>query len=83
MVFTIIGLSPVVMNTFSSLSYDGLTLILAAFLVAVGINMVNKRKITPLNLIPMIISSIAVYFAAKTNIKLLILIFPIIVLSIL
>ena len=83
LVFTIIGLSPVVMNTFSSLSYDGLTLILAAFLVAVGINMVNKRKITPLNLIPMIISSIAVYFAAKTNIKLLILIFPIIVLSIL
>lgn len=83
LVFTIIGLSPVVMNTFSSLSYDGLTLILAAFLVAVGINMVNKRKITPLNLIPMIFSSIAVYFAAKTNIKLLILIFPIIVLSIL
>lgn len=83
LVFTIIGLSPVAMNTFSSLSYDGLTLILAAFLVAVGINMVNKRKITPLNLIPMIISSIAVYFAAKTNIKLLILIFPIIVLSIL
>ncbi|MEI3638737.1 DUF2142 domain-containing protein [Lactococcus cremoris] len=83
LVFTIIGLSPVAMNTFSSLSYDGLTLILAAFLVAVGINMVNKRKITPLNLIPMIFSSIAVYFAAKTNIKLLILIFPIIVLSIL
>lgn len=55
LVFTIIGLSPVAMNTFSSLSYDGLTLILAAFLVAVGINMVNKRKITPLNLIPMIL----------------------------
>ena len=82
LVFTIIGLSPVAMNTFSSLSYDGLTLILAAFLVAVGINMVDKGKITPFNLIPMVIGSIAVYFAAKTNIKLLILIFPIIILSI-
>ncbi|KWT48792.1 hypothetical protein ABB41_05480 [Lactococcus lactis] len=81
LVFTIIGLSPVVMNTFSSLSYDGLTLVLAAFLVAIGINMVDKGRVTPLNLIPMIISSIAVYFAAKTNIKLLILIVPIIILS--
>ena len=83
LVFTIIGLSPVAMNTFSSLSYDGLTLILAAFLIAVGINMVDKNRITPFNLMPMLTSSIAVYFAAKTNIKLLILIFPIIILSIL
>ncbi|HAV95461.1 MAG TPA: hypothetical protein DCW64_07210, partial [Lactococcus lactis] len=81
LVFTIIGLSPVVMNTFSSLSYDGLTLVLSAFLVAIGINMVDKGRVTPFNLIPMIISSIAVYFAAKTNIKLLILIVPIIILS--
>lgn len=82
LLFTIIGLSPVVMNTFSSLSYDGLTLVLAPLLIAVGINMVDKWRVTPFNALAMMLSSVAVYFAAKTNVKLLIIIFPIILLAI-
>ncbi|MFG7388155.1 DUF2142 domain-containing protein [Lactococcus lactis] len=44
LLFATIGLSPVIMNSFSSLSYDSLGMVIVAVAVAVMIDMIAQKK---------------------------------------
>lgn len=72
----IISLCPVITNSIASLSYDALTYVIAAatFLIVVNTLIANKIRIN--TIIQMLIGSVFLYFGAKTNVKLLIVLFP-------
>ena len=71
LLFTVVSLSPVITNTFASLSYDSLTYIIAAFTVAFTINILIRRQIRIHELVLLGLLFILLIFGAKTNIKLL------------
>jgi len=75
--FAFVALSPVVMNNFASLSYDGLSFIISVALIAFVINTIILKKITRQTIITMFLLSILMLIAVKTNFCLLLLFFPI------
>ncbi|MFC4653061.1 DUF2142 domain-containing protein [Lactococcus nasutitermitis] len=81
--FLALALSPVITNSFASLSYDALTYVLAAFAVAIAINMIVDNRVRVVRLLQMVVASIMLYLGAKTNIKLLIALFPLVILGVL
>lgn len=83
LLFTLVALSPVILNTFASLSYDGLSFLLAAVAVALAINTIVANKISIWRILQMIILAIIMYFSIKTNLMLLVLLFPLVVYGIL
>ncbi len=80
--FFALSLTPVITNSISSLSYDALTYVLAAFSVAIAINIVNSKKITKVSLIQIAVAAISLFLGAKTNIKLFILLFPLVIIGV-
>jgi uncharacterized membrane protein len=76
LLFFAVSLSPVIMNTFASLSYDGLSYVLSALLIAIAINISVQRRAYVWDLILAVIASGAVWVAAKTNFKLLLVMVP-------
>jgi uncharacterized membrane protein len=82
LLFTSLMLCPVVLNQFSSFSYDALSFVLAAAVVASVINIFSERKFTRLSIIQMILLSIATLLMAKTNFCLLLILYPLLALSI-
>lgn len=78
--FATLSLSPVIVGTFASLSYDGLSYLLVAALVAVSINMIVDKRLDirrGIGCLALILFSLV---AAKTNLQLLVLM-PLIVMG--
>lgn len=69
LLFTVISLSPVMTNTFASLSYDGTTYILAAFAVAFTINLIIQKEIRKRDIGYLGLIIVSLMFGAKTNLK--------------
>lgn len=67
LLFATIALSPVILNTFSSLSYDSLSFVLIALLTMLTINIIVDKKITIKTIVEMGIISLAILFWAKPN----------------
>lgn len=82
LLFTIVSLSPVITNTFASLSYDGMTYVLASFTVAFTINMIVRQKVQARDIGYLAFSIISLMVGAKTNLKIIILL-PIFVVALL
>lgn len=80
LLFVIISLSPVITNTFSSLSYDATNYILASFTMACAINIVMRKQILFRDFIYLVLSSIALVLGSKTNTMLLMTLIPFIML---
>lgn len=80
--FTALMLSPVIVSQFSSFSYDALSYVLVAASVAVAINVVDDNKLSPKNILEMLIVSFLILVAAKLNFKTIIIIYPLIVVAI-
>jgi uncharacterized membrane protein len=72
LLFTVVSLSPVITNTFASLSYDATTYILSAFAIAFTINMIVRKQLRLRDVWYLGISIISLTLGAKTNLKLLI-----------
>lgn len=83
LLFTLISLSPVIVNTFSSLSYDGISFLLSAVIVAMAINMTVSKKIGPKQWVNMVLVSATMMLVGKTNLKILILLFLLVLFSVL
>ena len=80
LLFVVVSLSPVITNTFASLSYDATNYVLASFTVACAINIVVRRNILFRDFIYLLLSSIALLFGSKTNTMLLISLIPLVIL---
>ncbi|AIS02800.1 DUF2142 domain-containing protein [Lactococcus lactis] len=76
LVFATLALSPVVLNSFASLSYDSLSFILVAWFMAIVINSLVENRIKWWRWGELILASGAIYFGAKTNFKVLLLLVP-------
>ena len=79
MIFFALALTPVTLNTFASLSYDSLSFILVAWLIALTINSLVDQRIKWWRWIEIGIGSVFLYFGAKTNFKVLLLLVPILI----
>lgn len=79
LLFFAVSLSPVSTNTFASLSYDATTYVLAALVIAAAINIVIRKRVVLLDFVFFVISSVLLWFGAKTNIRLLIVLLPLII----
>ena len=77
-----LSLTPVILGTISSLSYDTFSYILALLVFLITINMLVVKKITWKFIAGMVGTTILVLLGAKTNIKLLLLLFPLVILSV-
>lgn len=75
--FATIGLSPVVMNTFSSLSYDSFGILIMAAAVAVMIDMIALKKVRIWHWIGVIILIGLSFVGTKPNLWIINLLFPI------
>lgn len=76
--FSTLMLCPVVLNQFSSLSYDSLSFVLVATVIALSINLLVNNKVTNRMLVKMLLLTLFTLFAAKTNFKLVLLVFPLV-----
>lgn len=72
LLFFAVSLTPVITNSFASLSYDSLTYLIAALTVGFSINILVNNKVRPRDIIILFFISVALFFGAKTNLKLLI-----------
>lgn len=79
MIFVALSLTPVTLNSFASLSYDSLSFILVAWLMAIVINSLVDQEIRWWRWLELGVASIAIYFGAKTNFKVLLLFIPILI----
>lgn len=76
LLFFALSLSPVITNSFASLSYDATTYVLAAFTIAAAINILVRKKISSIDFLYLVLSSVFLWYGAKTNLKLLIVLIP-------
>jgi uncharacterized membrane protein len=83
LLMTAVTLTPVMMNTFSSLSYDGLSYVLAALAVAIATNIVVNKKASKFSILAMLSTSLFSFVAMKTNVLLILLLFPLAILAVL
>ena len=81
LLFFTVSLSPIIASSFASLSYDATTYVIAAFVVALAINILVKQSVQKMDYILMILSTIALFLGAKTNLKLLVVLVPLVMLS--
>ncbi|MEI3626299.1 hypothetical protein AMHIJAGA_01027 [Lactococcus lactis] len=79
MIFVALSLTPVTLNSFASLSYDSLSFILVAWLMAIIINSLVDQKINWWRWVELGVASISIYFGAKTNFKVLLLFIPVLI----
>ncbi|MEG1485852.1 DUF2142 domain-containing protein [Lactococcus sp.] len=79
LVFATLALSPVVLNSFASLSYDSLSFILVAWFMAIVINSLVEQRMRWWRWGELALASGAIYFGAKTNFKVLLLLIPLLV----
>lgn len=75
--FMLVSLSPVIMNQFSSLSYDGLGYIVTAAIVALAINTIAEKSFDKRSLLYMFILAVSSIFLIKPNLLLANLLFPV------
>lgn len=76
LLFATISLSPVIMNTFSSLSYDGYGMIITASSVAIIINMIAQKKVKIWHIVTITILMILSVIGSKPNLWVINLLFP-------
>lgn len=76
LIFAALSLSPVILNSFASLSYDSLSFILVAWLMAIVINSLVDQQIRRWRWVELVVASVAIYVGSKTNFKLLLLWLP-------
>ncbi|QDK70485.1 DUF2142 domain-containing protein [Lactococcus protaetiae] len=76
LLFFAVSLSPVIANSFSSLSYDATTFVITAFSIALAINITFKQKVEIKDFILFTLSAVMLWFGAKTNMKILIILVP-------
>jgi len=81
LLFFVVSLSPIISSSFASLSYDSTTYVIAAFIVALAINILVKQNVEKLDYIWMLLSTIALLLGAKTNIKLFAVLVPLVMIS--
>lgn len=81
LLFATLSLSPVVLNTFSSLSYDGLSFVLSALLVMLTINTIVDGKVGVRRIFGMAVTALAILFWGKTNVIVILLAFAIAIIS--
>lgn len=79
MIFVALSLTPVTLNSFASLSYDSLSFILVAWLMAIIINSLVDQKINWWRWVELGVASISIYFGSKTNFKVLLLFIPVLI----
>ena len=79
MIFAALSLTPVTLNSFASLSYDSLSFILVAWLIALVINSLVDQEIRWWRWVELAVASGAIYFGAKTNFKVLLLFIPVLI----
>jgi len=80
LLFFAVSLSPVVTNSFSSLSYDATTYVIAALYIAWIINMIIRERVRHLDLIYLVVLTLVLMFAAKTNLILFAILGPLVML---
>lgn len=73
-----LSLTPVITGTLASLSYDTLSYILALLVFLITTNILVTKQITWQSIVSMIGTSALMMLGAKTNIKLLLLLFPLV-----
>jgi len=74
--FILTTMNPVVMNLFASLSNDGLSVVLVSLMIAFAINTIVDNELTNKKILAMVLLSVIIIFAAKTNFMLIILLLP-------
>ena len=79
MIFVALSLTPVTLNSFASLSYDSLSFVLVAWLMAIVINSLVDQQIKWWRWVELGVASSAIYFGAKTNFKVLLLLVPVLI----
>lgn len=79
MLFVALSLTPVTLNSFASLSYDSLSFVLVAWLMAIVINSLVEQEIRWWRWVELAVASGAIYFGAKTNFKVLLLFIPVLI----
>ncbi|MDT2866759.1 DUF2142 domain-containing protein [Lactococcus lactis] len=83
LLFATVSLSPVIMNTFSSLSYDSLGMVTAAATIALMINMIAFKKVRFWDWILMAILLGLSLIGSKPNLWLINVLFPLVVILVL
>ena len=79
MIFVALSLTPVTLNSFASLSYDSLSFVLVAWLMAIVINSLVDQQIKWWRWLELGVVSGVIYFGAKTNFKVLLLFIPVLI----
>ena len=79
MIFVALSLTPVTLNSFASLTYDSLSFVLVAWLMAIVINSLVDQQIKWWRWVELGVVSSAIYFGAKTNFKVLLLLVPVLI----
>ena len=79
MIFVALSLTPVTLNSFASLTYDSLSFVLVAWLMAIVINSLVDQQIKWWRWVELGVASSAIYFGAKTNFKVLLLLVPVLI----
>lgn len=77
--FTVVALSPVMMNLFSSLSYDATSMVLVSIFIAIVINIVDRDRLTIFSFLSLSMLAGVIYFGAKLNLALVFLFIPLLV----
>ena len=79
MIFVALSLTPVTLNSFASLSYDSLSFVLVAWLMAIVINSLVDQQIKWWRWLELGVVSGVIYFGVKTNFKVLLLFIPVLI----
>ncbi|MCT0016657.1 DUF2142 domain-containing protein [Lactococcus lactis subsp. lactis] len=77
LLFATISLSPVIMNSFSSLSYDSLGMVTIAAAIAIMIDMVAQRKVRIWHWGAVVALVVLIFIGSKQNLWLVNLLFPV------
>jgi uncharacterized membrane protein len=77
LLFMLIFLSPVALQQFASFSYDGLSFLVAALIIATAINIADRMTFRWQDFLKIGILTVVTYFGAKQNFLELLLIFPV------
>ncbi|MFV0556989.1 MAG: DUF2142 domain-containing protein [Lactovum sp.] len=81
MIFFVVSLCPVIINTFASLSYDSTSYVLVAALIAFYINLYHKEKVEKTDIRKFIFFSLLMLVSVKFNFLPLLLIGPMILIE--
>lgn len=80
LIYFAVFLSPVALNSFSSLSYDAAGFVVSGAFISILINIIVDRKLTMRRLIGIFITAVLVLIACKQNYWLLLLLAPFVIL---